>query len=242
MRTASTIAPTRASTLLDGAQVAPGHEARTRGPPRRGARGARSGTRASSSTRSRRTDRARRVLSSWMRVVSMPSGQLRFHSENLVLLAKSAVMPPAALTGVKTDSMRVPGGRLHGRRPAPVVVPGHAVAAGRGLDAPAGHHAGVVGQRDGLLVLGARVERRRAGRHEVVKVGRAGPGRAAERVGVEPVDRDRQTESIGVVGEPAVLGRRGRRRAPGRGGTRATRMAAAGEEGGDAMTMVTRRP
>jgi hypothetical protein len=53
-----------------------------------------------------------------MRVVSMLSGQLRFQRENLVLLAKSAVDPPAAATWVKTDSTRSPAAAwtVDGRR------------------------------------------------------------------------------------------------------------------------------
>ena len=38
----------------------------------------------------------------------MARGQLRFQRENLVLLAKRAVEPPAAVTWVKTDSTRCP--------------------------------------------------------------------------------------------------------------------------------------
>ena len=50
------------------------------------------------STMSRRTDRVEHGLSRRIRVVSMLSGQLRFHSENFVLLANSAVLPPASCT------------------------------------------------------------------------------------------------------------------------------------------------
>ena len=68
--------------------------------------------------RSRRTVRVRTVLSSRIRVVSMLSGQLRFHRVNLVLLAKSAVEPPASWTEVKTDSTRFPAAAwtVEGRR------------------------------------------------------------------------------------------------------------------------------
>ena len=35
-------------------------------------------------------------------------GQVRFDSENFVLLANSAVLPPALCTAMKTDATRVP--------------------------------------------------------------------------------------------------------------------------------------
>ena len=86
-----------------------------------------------------------------------------------------------------------------------LVVPRDPVAARVGVDPAAGEHAGMVGQRDGLLHLGARVERRGTLVEEPPE-GAVRPERV-QRAGVEPVDRDCQHVAPAVA---RGLGRRWR--------------------------------
>src|SRR5690606_7471440 len=88
------------------------------------------------------------------------------------------------------------GGLLHGGVPVSVV-PGDAVAALRRADAPPGDHAGVIGEGEGLLDLGAGVAGARALPQQPEQVGQLAAAEPAQRADVEPVDRDR--EDLAVV-------------------------------------------
>ena len=68
-------------------------------------------------------------MSKRIRYLSIAAPHDRSNRENFVLLANSAVLRLALCTTRKTDDDVVPGGTLHGQWPAPVVVPGHAMAA-----------------------------------------------------------------------------------------------------------------
>ena len=101
-----------------------------------------------------------------------------------------------------------------------LVVPRDPVATIVGLDPPAGEHAGVVGQRDGLLDLGAGVERRGT-LTEQPPEGAVRP-EPVQGPGVEPVDRDRQD----VAGGPRRLRSAAWSARPGAGRWRAVGLAA----------------
>ena len=120
--------------------------------------------------RSRLKARTRPWLSSMIVWVSVAIGHERSHRENLVLLAKK----PRGEAGVVDDGEdrfdRAARSGLHGGRvsrssfhvtPCPPV---------DGLDASAGHHARVVGQGEGQLLLRAGVEGGRALRTSAVQV------------------------------------------------------------------------
>jgi hypothetical protein len=79
-------------------------------------------------------------------------------------------------------------GVLHGRGTTALVVPGDPVPAAAPVDPTTRDHAGVVGQRDRQLDLGAGVERARALVEQAPHVRRARAAQPAQSVGVETVE------------------------------------------------------
>ncbi len=125
-------------------------------------------------------------------LVAVDAGPPRALVEAELLLGREECGRPAGVVRDGEDRRhRVSRCLLHGHR-RPVVVPGHAVSTLGRVDPAAGHHAGVVGQGDRLLVLRARVEGACPFVEQPVEGRRAVGAELLDRVGVEPVDRDRQ--------------------------------------------------
>ena len=167
----------------------------------------------------------------------MASGQLRFHRENLVLLAKRAVEPPAALTCVKTDSTRCPAAAwtVAGRRRSSFqVTPWPPVAASmrRPVTIPVWLGRVMVSSCSVRALSVDAPESMRSCRWGV----RAGPSLPRASV-LSPSTEMATTESIGVVGGDALGARQGVAGGHlGRGGRRAQPDGGAGEEGGERGT------
>lgn len=108
----------------------------------------------------------------------------------LVLAGVERGVEPGVLRHLEDRGDVVAGERVD--RGVAVAVDVDAVPAEVGLDPAAGDHAGVVGQRDGLLDRRARVERALALVEDPPDVRQLRPAELGQRVGVEGVDRDRE--------------------------------------------------
>ena len=155
--------------------------------------------------------RTSRSWSSSARKRSIAAGPGALVERELLLVENSGRLSPARWTTVKTDVDRVAGG-LAARWPGGGRRSRSRRARRRPVDAAAGHHAGVVGQGHGLLVLGAGVERAGPLVEQPVEGRRARRAELRDRVGLSPSTEIASTRSRWARRSPGSTRRRGRDR------------------------------